>query len=159
MDKKLFASSSVLGLKNPAKPFPVNQDAGVLRWRYQTNDEANIPLSSKYQDQLELFLFCFVLFFCYLCALGPVYTKHQRQLCDDASVTVLIENNGVAGKWVATPFWSDSIVFNENSIDDAGAWCKRALSTNWTKAKLFTSCFMYYVSIYTSNSLLFSLKS
>ena len=33
-----------------------------------------------------------------------------RQLCDDANNTVLIENNGVTRKWVATPFWSDSIV-------------------------------------------------
>ena len=39
-----------------------------------------------------------------------------QQLCDDASDTVLIENNGVAPKRVATPIWSDSIVFNENSI-------------------------------------------
>ena len=30
-----------------------------------------------------------------------------RQLYDDASDTVLIENNGVAQKWVAIPFWSD----------------------------------------------------
>ena len=39
-----------------------------------------------------------------------------QQLCYDASDTVLIENNGVARKWVATPFWSYSIVFNENTI-------------------------------------------
>ena len=39
-----------------------------------------------------------------------------RQLCDGTSNTVLIENNGVAGKWIATPFLSNSIVFIENSI-------------------------------------------
>ena len=39
-----------------------------------------------------------------------------RQLCNDASNSVLSENNGVAWKWVATLFWSDCIVFNENSI-------------------------------------------
>ena len=39
-----------------------------------------------------------------------------RQLCDDACNFVFIENSGVAQKWVATPFWSDSIVFNENRI-------------------------------------------
>ena len=39
-----------------------------------------------------------------------------RQLYDDASNNVLIENNGVAWKFVATPFWSDSTVFNENRI-------------------------------------------
>ena len=39
-----------------------------------------------------------------------------RQLCDEACNSVFIENSGVAQKWVATPFWSDSIVFNENRI-------------------------------------------
>ena len=39
-----------------------------------------------------------------------------QQLCDDASDSVLIENNGVTWKWVTTPFWSDSIVCNENRI-------------------------------------------
>ena len=39
------------------------------------------------------------------------------QLCDDdASNTVLIENNGVTWKWVTTPNRSDSFVFNENRI-------------------------------------------
>ena len=39
-----------------------------------------------------------------------------RQLCDDVSDSVLIENNGVTRKWVATPFLSDSIVCNKNRI-------------------------------------------
>ena len=39
-----------------------------------------------------------------------------RQLCDDASNTVLIENNGVIQKWVSTPIWGNSIIFNENRI-------------------------------------------
>ena len=34
----------------------------------------------------------------------------------DATDSVLIGNSGVACKWVATPFWSDSIIFNENGI-------------------------------------------
>ena len=37
-----------------------------------------------------------------------------RELCDDASKSVLSENSGVTWKWVATVFLSDSIVFNEN---------------------------------------------
>jgi hypothetical protein len=45
MDKKMFAATSILGLKNPAKPFPLNQDAGILRWRFQTQDDSFIPLS------------------------------------------------------------------------------------------------------------------
>ena len=45
----------------------------------------------------------------------PSVRSTLRQLCDDARDTVLIEDNGVTQKWVATPFWSKSNVFNENS--------------------------------------------
>ena len=38
-----------------------------------------------------------------------------QQLCDDASNTVLIENNGVAPDWSCYPFLSNSIVINENT--------------------------------------------
>ena len=52
--------------------------------------------------------------------LRPVYTKRQpstlRQLRDDASDTVLVENNGVAPEQDCNPFSSGSIVFNEKSI-------------------------------------------
>ena len=48
--------------------------------------------------------------------LRSVYTKCQHQLCGDASDTALIENNEVTLKCLATPIWSDSVVFNENSI-------------------------------------------
>ena len=48
--------------------------------------------------------------------LHQVSVSMLQELCNDASDTVLIENNGVASEWVATPFWSDSIVFNENSV-------------------------------------------
>ena len=47
IDKKLFASQSVIGLKNQDKPFPVGQDIGVLKWRFSTQDESYMPLSSK----------------------------------------------------------------------------------------------------------------
>ena len=71
--------------------------------------------------------FCFTLkhinnkgspeFWCLVRAtLEPVYTKCQRQRCDYACDSVLIENSRVAWKWVANPFWSNSIVFNENRI-------------------------------------------
>ena len=40
----------------------------------------------------------------------------QQQLCKEASNTVIIENNGVPWKYVATPFWSNPIVFNKNNI-------------------------------------------
>ena len=39
-----------------------------------------------------------------------------RQLCNDASDSVLIENNGVALGWGYNPFSSDSIVLNDIRI-------------------------------------------
>lgn len=47
VDKKLFTAESVIGLKNPEKSFPLNNDVGVLKWRLQTTDESLIPLTSK----------------------------------------------------------------------------------------------------------------
>lgn len=47
VDKELFKSTGQIGLKNPTKPFPINTDVGVLKWRYQTQDETAIPLTSK----------------------------------------------------------------------------------------------------------------
>ena len=47
IDKELLKTSTQIGLKNPTKPFPLNTDVGVLKWRLQTTDESNIPLSSK----------------------------------------------------------------------------------------------------------------
>ena len=38
------------------------------------------------------------------------------QLCNDASDTAVIENNGVLQNGIATLFLGDSIVFSENSI-------------------------------------------
>ncbi|KAI8124112.1 Coatomer subunit delta [Lucilia cuprina] len=45
VDKELFKTRSIIGLKNPAKPFPMNTDVGVLKWRYVTQDDAAIPLT------------------------------------------------------------------------------------------------------------------
>ena len=45
IDKELFRSKGLIGLKNPTKPFPLNSGVGVLKWRYQTQDDAEIPLS------------------------------------------------------------------------------------------------------------------
>ena len=53
-----------------------------------------------------------------------------QQLCDDASDTVLIENNGVTQKWVATPIWSDSTVFDENIIASVIAELSLTLGVN-----------------------------
>ncbi|GLH15562.1 hypothetical protein R5R35_013698 [Gryllus longicercus] len=45
VDKELFKSKGQVGLKNPSKPFPLHTDVGVLKWRFQTQDESCIPLS------------------------------------------------------------------------------------------------------------------
>lgn len=45
IDKDLFRTKGVIGLKNPAKPFPLNTGVGVLKWRFNTTDESEIPLS------------------------------------------------------------------------------------------------------------------
>jgi len=47
IDKKLFTNESVIGLKNADRPFPANQDVGVLKWRYTSTDSSEIPLTSK----------------------------------------------------------------------------------------------------------------
>ncbi len=47
IDKDLLRRQNQIGLKNPAKPFPLNTDVGVLKWRFQTTDESNLPLSSE----------------------------------------------------------------------------------------------------------------
>jgi len=45
VDKKKFNSENVIGLKNADRPFPVNQDVGVLKWRMVTQDEDQMPLA------------------------------------------------------------------------------------------------------------------
>lgn len=46
VDKELFRAKSQIGLKNPSKPFPLNTDVGVLKWRLQAQDESALPISS-----------------------------------------------------------------------------------------------------------------
>ncbi|KAL6785788.1 COPD1 [Auxenochlorella protothecoides x Auxenochlorella symbiontica] len=45
IDKGLYASQNVLGLRDAARPFPIGAPLGVLKWRFQTDDEAAAPLS------------------------------------------------------------------------------------------------------------------
>jgi hypothetical protein len=39
------SNDNLLGLKDPARPFPTGAPLGVLKWRLQTRDEAVLPLS------------------------------------------------------------------------------------------------------------------
>jgi len=45
VDKELFRTKQSIAMKNATKPFPINTDVGILKWRFQTQDEAFIPLN------------------------------------------------------------------------------------------------------------------
>ncbi|XP_031250572.1 coatomer subunit delta-like [Pistacia vera] len=50
MNKELFTSENILGLKDPNRPFPTGQagdvgGVGLLKWRMQSVDESMVPLS------------------------------------------------------------------------------------------------------------------
>ncbi|KAJ8682071.1 hypothetical protein QAD02_017863 [Eretmocerus hayati] len=45
VDKDLFRTKGQIGLKVPAKPFPLHTDVGVLKWRLQGQDETALPIS------------------------------------------------------------------------------------------------------------------
>ena len=53
----------------------------------------------------------------------------QRQRCNDASNTYLIENSG-APEWGCNPIWSESIVFNERNVDSILAALTLTLNVN-----------------------------
>ena len=60
-----------------------------------------ILIMMKYYKWLYMFG-AFWKWVCLRTRLHQASTSTLRQLCDDASGTVLIESNGVTGKWVAT---------------------------------------------------------
>ncbi|KAJ3050175.1 Coatomer subunit delta [Rhizophlyctis rosea] len=45
VDKQLFTGDSVIGLKDPSKPFPTGSALPVVRWRYVSKDENAVPLA------------------------------------------------------------------------------------------------------------------
>nr|CAC37636.1 coatomer delta subunit [Scherffelia dubia] len=45
IDKGLYGSDSVLGLKDPTRPFPTGSPLGILEWRMATKDESRVPLT------------------------------------------------------------------------------------------------------------------
>ena len=50
VDKALWSSEGQLGLKQPGKAFPLQQEVGVLKWRMQTTDESLMPLSGEWGE-------------------------------------------------------------------------------------------------------------
>lgn len=53
LEKKDWLSSSLLKLKSANKPFPVNQDVGVLKWRITLAGEDQLPLTCKIRCHLN----------------------------------------------------------------------------------------------------------
>ncbi|WOK97458.1 coatomer subunit delta-1-like [Canna indica] len=46
INKELFNSKHIIGLKDPNRPFPTGQnDVGLMKWRIQGMDEASLPLT------------------------------------------------------------------------------------------------------------------
>lgn len=44
MDRNLFINDGVIGLKDASRPFPMGQPLGVVKWRFQSKDENDVPL-------------------------------------------------------------------------------------------------------------------
>lgn len=55
LDKAIWQSDSLLRLKSEQKPFPVNVDVGVLKWRNKITDESALPLLRNFYIKI-LFL-------------------------------------------------------------------------------------------------------
>ena len=45
IDRKTFSTNGTILPKDPSKPFPINQPISLLRWRLETTDSSEIPLS------------------------------------------------------------------------------------------------------------------
>ncbi|XP_064115845.1 coatomer subunit delta-like [Macrobrachium nipponense] len=45
VDRELWRSCGQIGMKMSNRPFPANTDVGVLKWRFQTTDDSQVPLS------------------------------------------------------------------------------------------------------------------
>lgn len=43
VDRNLFLAESVIGLKDASRPFPTGQPLGVVRWRFQSKEENDVP--------------------------------------------------------------------------------------------------------------------
>lgn len=54
INKELFSTENILGLKDPNRPFPTGQGGdvagvGLLKWRMQSVDESDVPLTSGFE--------------------------------------------------------------------------------------------------------------
>ncbi len=55
----------MIGLKNSDRPFPANQEVGVLKWRYTSTDSKEIPLTSTIKKNNEISIEYFLLVNCW----------------------------------------------------------------------------------------------
>lgn len=60
LDKAVWQSNSVLRLKSAQKPFPVNIDVGVLKWRNKIVDESDLPLSCNFFTVINFYKYKFL---------------------------------------------------------------------------------------------------
>ena len=104
----------------------------------------------------------------------------QRQRCDEACYIAVIEKNGVAPKWVATPFLSNSqetplfslravfqVSFQLLRYINADAWCNRALKLHFILSLIFycvskfssiqLDCYVFFRIYFLLKILIFSL--
>jgi hypothetical protein len=58
IDKNLYSEKSILGLKDPKRPFPTGTSLAILRWRMQSKQESLVPLSSKFYLSCRKPLLC-----------------------------------------------------------------------------------------------------
>lgn len=56
LDKKVWQTSSLLQLKSEQKPFPVNVDVGILKWRFGFLDADKLPLTCKFIQKRRIFV-------------------------------------------------------------------------------------------------------
>lgn len=94
VDKELFKTRTMIGLKNLAKPFPLNTDVGVLKWRFVSQDESAIPLTSK----CPLFPYLCSPFLTY-CSLALFQSTAGRPTTEKAAATSTSSTNWRHSSW------------------------------------------------------------
>lgn len=45
IDKAMYTSKRILGVRDPSKPFPVGVPQGILKWRFQSTDVDMVPIT------------------------------------------------------------------------------------------------------------------
>lgn len=84
VDKNQFNQRAVITMKQEGASFPLNQDVGVLKWRFQTTDESFLPLSSEFHHVLATFLLnCWLIIGCWANLLAANWWVSNLKLVSD----------------------------------------------------------------------------